>query len=255
MEKELLQALPTWYKNINPADNYLVLSDDLDSYYSCCLLHTLTECEVEGFYDFKKGLFVSEDVAEEIEWDKPREPIYVDADMIHLKCFGNHYLPPHKRNPQAINPNIITGDTYTDKYNGSTLALIVSLYDIQHTLSEKKRTDLITTDAWYSAYYDEHWQESAIKWMKLLDLYDVLLPLLQKHDYSYFCGNHKREKIKITQDWDNDDIYYLNGVQSLTRFKLVQKVKNKCGANIDYNNLFSAAKTSSSRYCYSVIRS
>ena len=60
MKEELLYNLPEWYKTINPTDNFMVLSDDFDSYYSCLELYRHTGIQIGAFYDINSGLYINE---------------------------------------------------------------------------------------------------------------------------------------------------------------------------------------------------
>ena len=51
------EKLPQWYKNINPKKDKLMLTGDIDSLLSCCLLKQLFDIEIKSFYDFKALYF------------------------------------------------------------------------------------------------------------------------------------------------------------------------------------------------------
>ena len=125
----------------------MVLSNDYDSYYSCCLLRNKFGLEIGGFYSLQDGLYLN------AEHTKNKEPIFVDLSVTRCKTFDNHFT--FINNPESINPNIIT-DVYYRKYNGGTLPLLCSLYNRDLSkYSEKALTILLCIDGWYIGYYNK----------------------------------------------------------------------------------------------------
>ena len=122
ISNDLLEKLPDWWLYLNPDEYYLVMTDDCDSLFSCQRLHTLFGLEIGGFYSFEKGLYTNKEITD--DWWKT--PVYVDLSIgCDYLCFDNHRT--FLNNPNRINPNIIPRE-YKDKYNFSTLTMLIGLY-------------------------------------------------------------------------------------------------------------------------------
>lgn len=245
IKDNLLEGVPTWYKNIDKNKNYLVLTNDLDSYYSCKTLNELFEIEIGGFYDFKSGLWLNNEIT------KDKEPIYVDLAITEGKTFDNHMN--FIKNPEAINPNIITTQYYK-KYNGSTLAFICALYDID--LSKKTQTNLttlLTIDGWYQGYYNCNGKYKSVNeyWLEELGITKYLLPILQEHDKNYFENFKRLHNIDAEIIIDNgilkssDKLYQLSNLY----FDLVLPVKNIKAKTYELKN-YELSKIVTDAQCY-----
>lgn len=224
MKENILKNLPTWYKEINPEKHYLVLTNDMDSYNSCdFLLRQFKGIKVGGYYDFKKGLYLNKERTE------GKQPIYVDLSISEGMTFDNHYS--FIKNPMAINPNVNT-TIYNRKYNGSTLAMILSLYgkDLSE-VSETYLTALLYIDGWYIGYYNKGgaYKDINILWYENLGMKEYLLPILEQHDAQYFIDfgrqYHLNEEIHI----NNEGFLYSGADVRLPQvaFELVQPVQIK----------------------------
>lgn len=206
MDKILLNHFPGWHFDLcyNPGDYYFVLSDDMDSFYSCRYLKKQTGIDIGGFYSFESGLYLSTD-----QDLTGKCPIYVDVTVVKdgIMCFDNHRSLC--RNHMAINPNCITdrlsGLTYNQKYCGSTLMLVAALYGDPEKLSELEKEFLIAIDSFYVGYYRNNgaFRRINVNWLKLLGLDKVLLPILEKRNMQYFIdliSNYQlTEKIYINE--------------------------------------------------------
>ena len=75
MKTELMNHFSGWCLDFasHPENYYLVLSDDMDSFYSCKYLKKRFNAEIGGYYAFGKGLFLTEKAKKE-----NRNLIYVD---------------------------------------------------------------------------------------------------------------------------------------------------------------------------------
>lgn len=224
MNQQLLNKFPTWYKDINPKENYLVMTNDFDSYYSCKTVMRNTGLEIGGYYSFEKGLYLNKEITQ------GKEPVYVDLSIVEGKTFDNHFTCLH--NAQAINPNVLT-NTYYKKYNGSTLALVCSLYgkDISQ-LSEKSLATLLCIDGWHKGYYNKggRYKDINIYWYEMLGMDKYLLPLLEEKDNQYFEEHIKNNKLN-TPITIRDGILQCNvKLKSLPtyEFELVQPVRKEC---------------------------
>ena len=196
MNKQLLDKFPTWYRDIDKDKYYLVLSNDFDSYYSCVILHQLFGVQIGGYFSLNDGLYLNP------ERTAGKEPIYVDLSITKGKCFDNHMT--FIKNPECINPNIITTDYY-QKYNGSTLSFLIALYgrDLSK-YSQKQLMAMIVIDGWDAGWYKYNgkFRDTLINWMKLFEVDKYLLPILQEHeDRQYFFDfidhYHLGEKITM----------------------------------------------------------
>lgn len=182
MQGELLDKFPEWCKDFDPKDYYLVLTDDADSLLSAQRLRTLFGLEIGGFYDFKKGLYLNDEITEG-GW---KTPIYVDLSVSQGYAFDNHYT--FIENPDKVNPNLCKRPRYNQKYCGSTLMLLCSLYGGVDRMNETLRTVMLCVDGFYIGYYKDggRWKDVNIWWLEKLGLKEYLLPILEAHDKQYF---------------------------------------------------------------------
>lgn len=219
MKQQLLNKFPEWYKELNPDKHYMVLSNDYDSYYSCCLLRNKFGLEIGGFYSLQDGLYLN------AEHTKNKEPIFVDLSVTRCKTFDNHFT--FINNPESINPNINT-DVYYRKYNGGTLPLLCSLYNRDLSkYSEKALTTLLCIDGWYIGYYNKggRYKDVNIYWLEMLDMDKYLLPILESHDEQYFIDFIKEHHLKTTITMKNNHLYCGRNINIPDyEFELVQPV-------------------------------
>lgn len=146
MNSALKESFGDWYKNIDKDKYYTVLSNDIDSYLSCLFLKKKFGVEIGGFYDFE-SLYVNTEATE------GKEPIYVDADITSGYAFGNHVTSIHNHDCINLNQHIGT-DNYTDKFAGSTLMTLFSLYDMDLTKYRREKIYLLLTiDVWFKQYF------------------------------------------------------------------------------------------------------
>ena len=259
IKETILNKLPTWYKEINPEKHYLVLTNDMDSYYSCDFLRKrFKDIKVGGFYDFKKGLFLNKERTE------GKQPIYVDLSISEGMTFDNHYS--FIKNPMAINPNVNT-TIYNRKYNGSTLAVILSLFDKDFSqVNETYLTALLYIDGWYIGYYNKGgaYKDINIYWYEALGLKEYLLPILEQHDANYF--------VEFGREYRLNEEIYIDGAGKLycgnkiplpkCTFELVQPVERRfCQKyealainNADSRKIFTSAETYYNKYTISLRR-
>lgn len=146
VKQELLNSLPEWWTEINPEDYYLVLTDDVDSLFSCKRLNTLFGVEIGGFYDFNSGLWLNEEKIDH-GW---KTPIFVDLSVGQDQlCFDNHRT--FLNNPNRVNPNNFHNGRFNEKYNFGTLALVCALYGGVELMDEELRTMILAVDGVSSA--------------------------------------------------------------------------------------------------------
>ena len=167
MSVELKEKIPQWYKGIEEKYCSLILTDDMDSAYSCMLLQGLysgTRMEktgaipVSGFYDFQ-NLYINPIL------DQGRTRIFVDAEMTSEFCMSNHSMAI--RNENALNPNLMEFDNskYTEKYAGSTFLVILSCYNIcLDVFTEEEKMTILCLDSTYKGFYNPSFKEINISY-------------------------------------------------------------------------------------------
>lgn len=126
----------------------LILSNDIDSLFSCYMLNKIKGLNITHFYDFKHIY----DLNNSYNKDKL---IGVDIDFVEYPCWGNHTT--YNYNPKCANINnllrIGINRNYTEKFCVSTLLTIISYfdYDISH-LNEEQKQVLLCIDSTYKGY-------------------------------------------------------------------------------------------------------
>ena len=227
MQQSLLNHFPGWWQDLaqHPEKYYLVLTDDMDSFYSCRFLHKRFGAEIGGFYEFGKGLYLSDRAKIE-----DRKLIYVDCSVVRdgEMCFDNHRTI--FTNHMAINPNLIfdrlDDNNYFRKYNGSTLMLLYALY--KGDLSDLEKETLISIDGFYIGWYRNNGAFKNINqfWLDLLEL-DELIPILDKRNMRYFInliGKYQlNEKIYI----DKNKLFTFADILPHDHFSLVMPTEMK----------------------------
>ena len=220
MNKILIDKFPTWYKDLTPEKNYLVLSNDYDSYYSCTVLKKEFGLEIGGYYSLDEGLYL---IPEKVQG---KEPIFVDLSVTRCKTFDNHFT--FINNLESINPNIIT-NTYYKKYNGGTLPLLCSLYNRDLSkYNENALTTILCVDGWYIGYYNKggRYKDINVYWYKMLDMEKYLLPILESHDNQYFINFIKEHNLNAKIRMNNNYLESQSQRMKLPtdEFELVQPV-------------------------------
>lgn len=227
MKQELLNHFSGWWLDfaLHPEDYYLVLSDDMDSYYSCRYLNKRFGAEIGGFYAFGKGLYLTDKAK-----IQERKLVYVDCSVVRdgVMCFDNHRTIFN--NHMTINPNLIIDraddKNYFRKYCGSTLMLLYSLYHGE--LSELEKETLIAIDGFYIGWYKDNGAFRNINqyWLDVLEL-DDLTPILEKRNMQYFqdlIGKYQlNEKIYI----DKNKLFTFADILPHDRFTLVMPTEMK----------------------------
>lgn len=200
IKQELLDKLPSWCKDFEPDNYYLVLTDDADSIFSCQRLKTLFNLPVGGFYSFEKGLYINSDISDN-GW---KTPIYVDLSVSDGYAYDNHFS--FIKNPDKVNPNVLKRPRYNQKYCGSTLMFLCALYGGVENMDDTLRTILLCTDGFYIGYYKDggKWRDVNLFWLDQLGLTDYLLPILEKHDKQYFIDFIKEYQLE-EKVWINPD--------------------------------------------------
>ena len=235
MKQELLNHFSGWWLDfaLHPEDYYIVLSDDMDSFYSCRYLIKRFGHEIGGFYAFGKGLYLNDKAIS----DK-RQVVQVDCACVRdgVMCFDNHRTI--FANHMAINPNVIMDrqdeKNYFKKYCGSTLLLLYALY--HGDLSELEKEFLIAIDGFYIGWYKDNGAFRNINkfWLDMFELTEQLTPILEKRSMNYFrdlIQNYQlNEKIYI----DKNKLFTFADILPQDRFNLVMPT---CMKHVSKNNI------------------
>lgn len=193
MKQELRNKFPEW---CDDNSNYsLMLSDDLDSLFSCIILNKLKGYEIKFFYDFSK-IYVGDNATK-------GKIIAIDADLTTGRCWGNHVTI---NNPKSANINTVLGigeHNYYTKYCGSTLLTILSYYNCTlETLSEEAKMVLLAIDSTFLSYWFNNGYYCK-KYLKLMEM-EELLEVLKRHSKQEFeelnSKYNLKSKIHIDQD-------------------------------------------------------
>lgn len=133
-----------WYKNIDGVKHGLCLTDDLDSLASCKVLNKIFGIDIYGFFSFDT-YYLSENRTDE-------KLIGVDLDLAKHKAFSNHVT--YIQNPEIISLNKGIDRNYYDKFAGSTLITVLSLYNVNlDKLTDEQLRILLCVDSGYLQYH------------------------------------------------------------------------------------------------------
>ena len=219
---ELKKKLPIWYSEITNKDYYLVLTNDMDSYYSCRIIQKNRNIDIGGFYSFEDGLYLNHDIA------RGKEPIYVDLSISRGKAFDNHYT--FIQNSEIINPNVIT-QPYFRKYCGGTLPLVAVLFDDYESYSEYQWETILAVDSFYYGFYNNGGAFRAVNiyWYNMLEITDYVVPILENRSEDYFTNFKEREGISELIHRNDDGTLICNRHIELPQypFEMVQPIKKR----------------------------
>ena len=254
---EMLSHFSGWWNDLrnHPEDYHLILTDDMDSYYSCRHLKKMFGLEIGGFYRFGKGLYLFPEYK-----DSGKDPVFIDCAVVKdgVMTFDNHRSLVI--NHMSINPNLITDRAstkyYNKKYCGSTLMLLYALYGGE--LSELEKQFILAMDGFYIGYYKDNgkYKDINISWLRELGIEKELLPVLESHDMQFFIDLIAKyqltEKIYMTTD---NRLFTFADI--LPDEQLIQVMKTHCrkltkeellASPIGDKTLFTAAETFNGYY-------
>lgn len=205
-----------WAYEINENDR-LQVSDDIDSIFSAVLLNKLFGCKITSYYDFTQIYFNNLDDL------KSENMIGVDISYVYnrhkdgIRTFDNHVskkVAMDTINPRAVNVNVYENlngysNSYYDKFCGSTLIQIISLYDCwdllireeEQGLTDKQLAILLAIDSTHLGKFKGY--ESYDMWREYVGL-ERFDGILKKYSLNAF--NHLINEIKL-----NSKIEYKNG--------------------------------------------
>lgn len=256
MKQELLNHFSGWWLDfaLHSEDYYLVLSDDMDSFYSCRYLSKRFGAEIGGFYAFGQGLYLTEKAK-----ISGKTPVYVDCAVVRdgVRCFDNHRTL--FTNHMAINPNFLTDrqdeKNYYRKYCGSTLMLLYSLYHGE--LSELEKEFLIAIDGFYIGWYKENGAFRAVNqyWLDVLELTEDLTPVLKKRNMQYFIDLIEKYQLNEKIYINRNKLFTFADILPHDSFSLVLPTEMKDVKKNDIRNItvsdrtiFTAAETFDGSY-------
>lgn len=248
MKEIYKNGIPQWYRNKNMKCS-LVLSDDLDSLLSCYLLNKVMGWKIGYYYDF--STLYKRPCAE-------TEKIYVDISITgkHM-AFDNHVNRENIQtniNPLMINPNMITGVTrenYYDKYCGSTVLLIYSLYDIPLPDDERFKMMLLCIDSTYYGYhiqegkYRENNKHYLCEILGLPELYEVESRHSIKEFNEMVMDLHLKEKIGMNESGKLGMSQEV--METLSKFIPVDEINN-CFLDGGFEKMFEAYSEKGAAY-------
>ena len=161
----------------------LILSNDIDSLYSCILIKQVKGYSINYFYDFR-NLYKSK--------QSQNEYIGVDIDLMEGFCISNHVTRLSEQdtyNNKAYNlNNDITQNNYTKKYSGSTALYLHKILNHPLPATEEGKMILLAIDAGYKGFYNPDFH--AIHKHYLVDVlgFEELYNLCQKYSIDDFIS-------------------------------------------------------------------
>jgi hypothetical protein len=218
MKAEYKNKLPQWYTSNEQFD--LILSDDIDSLAACNILQQFKGWNIEYFYRFD-GMGVTKGAT--------NEAVGVDIALYNGKTFDNHVTMLHRNdyyNPESINLNVmdrINRNCYFDKFCGSTLMTVWSLYDLPLPESEEGKMILLAIDSTYMGYYNTFPKPRLANKHYLCDVlgFEELYDLQQSHKAWEFANLNSKYNLKskiktdkgiLTTDIKLDEVSELLGI-------------------------------------------
>lgn len=189
-----------WYKDLD-SSYYIMGSDDIDSLVSTYVLNKLFNIETKLFNSFST-LYLREDVnIKDLEASKM---VGVDMDLAKNKCFGNHVTYIQNLDCISLNRNIPYGcKEYFDKFAGSTLITIMSLYGVKlDNFTEEQLEILIAVDVAFKQYFFDKFMFKY--YYKDILGYPEFIDIVSKHSKNYFYNIIKKynlhEKIYVDEE-------------------------------------------------------
>lgn len=238
---------PNWWQDIiaQPEKYFLVLTDDMDSYFSCKFLTDMTygELEIGAFFDYNDGLYFSAKTKNDFDIGL-KMPVFVDCGMVAKGycTFNNHRVPQILKNHNEININCLNYvnnemGNYSWKYPGSTYMMLHFLYNRRiSTYSHAQKIELLSIDSFYIGYYKDSGKFSHVnkKWLERMGYLNDLAPILANKDQKFFHEFIIAENLdaKITIDKTGKlHTLYEDADLPKDRFEKIQSVK--CVKNLD----------------------
>ena len=187
MREEYRQLLPNWYNGSEVHD--LVLSDDIDSLASCTVLDIVKGWKVKYFYDFNTVYALKEYKNQK----KRNTKCWVDVATSKGHSFDNHLSRVtlwETWNTDMINLNQmceVTNENYTDKYAGSTLLTVWSVYDLPLPKTEKGKMILLAIDCAYKGFYSPRFHDTQKHYLVDVLGFNELYEVIKRHTEDEFA--------------------------------------------------------------------
>jgi hypothetical protein len=191
--------------------------------------------QIGAFYDFKRGLYVN------FATIKGKKPIFIDCSMVSGMCFDNHKTFLVFDNEQMVNPNKGSVGEYKQKYNGSTLAFLLSLYgeDISR-YSKRKLKYLLSIDSMYKGVYNAKGAFADInyRWWRKLGMHDYLRPITDECTEDDFQQMIDDEALNVNFAVNDEGHIYVTNAKDWKfelpdcQFDLVRQVKQGRAENV-----------------------
>lgn len=216
MIKELKEKFPDWVNQINKEDCNLILSDDLDSLFSVALLKFKFGCDVRGFVDWNSGFNgKKQSLCTNRCISKKNFAIGVDVAIEEGRAFDNHVVMVNSNdavNEKSANINVINRinrSNYYDKFCGSTLIQIMSLYNVDLSgFNDEQKKVICAIDGMYIPYKVQKidFSKTQRNYMKQLE-YEELSDFMK-----FYCNKSGYEEFYRVMDtynlggkiWTND---------------------------------------------------
>lgn len=196
-----MEKATNWKNTIDKNNDFLVLSNDIDSLLSCAILQHKFGLDIGYFMDFKK-LYKSQDLDL-----TGKKGIGVDLDVLQGRTFSNHKLIYD--NPKAINLNS-EGGRYIDKYPFSTVILVMYTYNIDfNKFNDEQLKLLISIDSGYLGHYSDFFRPIHDKWLERMGL-DKIRRILERTEKSELDNLQRELKLKATIAVNADGILETN---------------------------------------------
>ncbi|WP_373105908.1 hypothetical protein [Anaerostipes hadrus] len=199
MTKKATNNVPTWYKD-KTNKYHTILTDDIDSLLSCAILKQIMGWSVEEIFLLKKKVkgHEGQDLKGKTKNATQSEGIGVDLALHKGKCFDNHitrFSNIDYKNEESINPNLmenITRQNYTEKYAGSTVLLLWSLYGLQKEgLTDEAMMMLLAIDSAFLGYYSSRYRQY---------IKHYLVDVLDLPEFYHCIERHEKEEFYAIQD-------------------------------------------------------
>ena len=215
MNNENMKLVPDWAKQNEEHD--LVLSNDIDSLASCAVLKKVKGWGIKYFYDFNN-------VYREYKYESDTEKCWVDVAIKEGHAFDNHVSRVSlldEWNEDMVNLNQmcwVTNECYADKYAGSTLLEVWSLYNLPLPKTEKGMMLLLAIDSSFKGFYADKFHD--IQKYYLVDVlgFTELYNVIKRHK--------KDEFYELIAEYGlNAEIEYKNGhLKTNLRLKEIGKL-------------------------------
>lgn len=183
MNSEYVKIMPKWALQNEPHD--LVLSNDIDSLASCALLKKIKGWDIKYFYDFNN-------VYKVYKYTEEKEKCWVDVAIKEGHAFDNHVSNIDLFdwfNDDMVNLNHvcwITNENYSDKYAGSTLLQIWSLYDIPLPVTEEGMMLLLAIDTSFKGFYSDKFHDVQKHYLVDILGFEELYNVIKRHKADEF---------------------------------------------------------------------